>query len=211
MNYPTYLVHFNKNHSTKNGQFVSGDGDGDGIINDHANQNKYVKNPWAVRRKLQNKDGTLTEQGKKNIDAYNTDKKNLKSAEKEAKKLFKQSKGLKKDFGGSWDEVDDEDFFSETAKSYGLNTKDYDKAMKIRNDFKKNNEKYISDGLKMVTKMQDIDPERWKRVSRDSEYQSAKASTVFAAVLGLPINTIVGVIQTVNEKTNYDRYKFLDD
>ena len=35
-----YLMHFNKNHSKANGQFTSGDGDGDGIANDHANQRK---------------------------------------------------------------------------------------------------------------------------------------------------------------------------
>ena len=40
MSYPTYLVHFNKNHSPKNGRFTSGDGDGDGISNDHMNQLK---------------------------------------------------------------------------------------------------------------------------------------------------------------------------
>lgn len=35
-----YLIHYNKNHSKANGQFVSGDGDGDGIVNDHANGRK---------------------------------------------------------------------------------------------------------------------------------------------------------------------------
>lgn len=30
-----YLIHFNKNHSKANGQFISGDGDDDGIIDDH--------------------------------------------------------------------------------------------------------------------------------------------------------------------------------
>lgn len=35
MSYPTYLVHFNKNHNPKNGQFTFGDGDGDGKGNDH--------------------------------------------------------------------------------------------------------------------------------------------------------------------------------
>ena len=40
-----YLCHYNQNHSKKNGQFVSGDGDGDGITNDHANQNKK-KSGW---------------------------------------------------------------------------------------------------------------------------------------------------------------------
>ena len=37
MNYPDYLVHFNRNHGKKNGQFVSGDGDGDGVSNDRYN------------------------------------------------------------------------------------------------------------------------------------------------------------------------------
>lgn len=35
-----YLIHYNKNHSKANGQFISGDGDGDGVVNDHANQYK---------------------------------------------------------------------------------------------------------------------------------------------------------------------------
>ncbi len=43
MTYPDYLIHFNKNHSKSNGQFVSGDGDGDGVVNDHANQKKEHK------------------------------------------------------------------------------------------------------------------------------------------------------------------------
>ena len=38
--YPDYLVHFNKNHSSKNGQFTSGDGDGDGVSDDHAHRSK---------------------------------------------------------------------------------------------------------------------------------------------------------------------------
>lgn len=37
----SYLIHFNGNHSSKNGQFVSGDGDKDGVIDDHHN---YAKN-----------------------------------------------------------------------------------------------------------------------------------------------------------------------
>lgn len=36
--YPNYLIHFNKNHSSSTGQFISGDGDGDGVVNDHKNQ-----------------------------------------------------------------------------------------------------------------------------------------------------------------------------
>lgn len=35
-----YLVHFNGNHSSKNGQFTYGDGDKDGITDDHHNYSK---------------------------------------------------------------------------------------------------------------------------------------------------------------------------
>lgn len=40
MSYPDYLVHFNKNHNPKNGQFAPGDGDGDGQINDNVNRKR---------------------------------------------------------------------------------------------------------------------------------------------------------------------------
>ena len=40
-NYPTYLVHFNKNHDPKNGQFAEGDGDGDGIVDDRHYNSKF--------------------------------------------------------------------------------------------------------------------------------------------------------------------------
>ena len=47
------LTHYNKNHSKANGQFTSGDGDGDGISDDHHNQSKFL-----------NKDGSLTKYAK---------------------------------------------------------------------------------------------------------------------------------------------------
>lgn len=50
MEYPNYLIHFNKNHSAKNGQFVSGDGDGDGIIDDHKNEKKNLPSRAKARR-----------------------------------------------------------------------------------------------------------------------------------------------------------------
>lgn len=43
MTYPSYLVHYNKNHSKSNGQFVSGDGDGDGIADEH---HRYTKTEY---------------------------------------------------------------------------------------------------------------------------------------------------------------------
>lgn len=36
----TYIMHANRNHDPKTGQFTNGDGDGDGIIDDHHNQGK---------------------------------------------------------------------------------------------------------------------------------------------------------------------------
>lgn len=41
--YPSYLIHFNKNHSKKNGQFISGDGDGDGTADEHHRYTDYGK------------------------------------------------------------------------------------------------------------------------------------------------------------------------
>lgn len=41
-----YLIHYNKNHSPKNGQFISGDGDADGVRDDHHNYSKNkITNP----------------------------------------------------------------------------------------------------------------------------------------------------------------------
>lgn len=37
-----YLIHFNRQHDPKTGKFIFGDGDGDGIANDHAHQKEYV-------------------------------------------------------------------------------------------------------------------------------------------------------------------------
>lgn len=49
-----YLVHYNKNHSKANGQFVSGDGDGDGVVNDHANQKKQLTPEEKKKRAKRN-------------------------------------------------------------------------------------------------------------------------------------------------------------
>lgn len=38
--YPSYLIHFNRQHDPKTGKFTFGDGDGDGVSNDHKNQDK---------------------------------------------------------------------------------------------------------------------------------------------------------------------------
>ena len=45
MYYPNYLVHFNKLHSKSNGQFISGDGDSDGVADEH---HRYTKSGKTV-------------------------------------------------------------------------------------------------------------------------------------------------------------------
>lgn len=41
MEYPTYLIHFNQNHSPKNGQFTFGDGDSDGVSDERGRRGRY--------------------------------------------------------------------------------------------------------------------------------------------------------------------------
>lgn len=47
--YPSYLIHFNRQHDPKTGKFTYGDGDGDGVHNDHKNQNKSSLDTSARR------------------------------------------------------------------------------------------------------------------------------------------------------------------
>lgn len=50
--YPSYLIHFNRQHDPKTGKFTYGDGDGDGIHNDHKNQNKSSLDRSARRSEI---------------------------------------------------------------------------------------------------------------------------------------------------------------
>lgn len=48
-----YLAHFNKNHSKANGQFISGDGDGDGQIDDHAHRSRReIANKKVINKEI---------------------------------------------------------------------------------------------------------------------------------------------------------------
>lgn len=183
-----YLIHFNRNHSPKNGQFTSGDGDGDGIANDH----KYQKNSWAVRKGYQNKDGTLTKLGQRNLDAARQNEKNLKRTSSEAKKLMKKNKELHDIYEGTYDKIDDDlDYFNDYAKDRGLNTSAYSKAKKISDDFKNNNYSYIKNGEQMMKRMYDLNsnPATWTKIKKN-EKEMYKARLKTAAVLGLPISTL---------------------
>lgn len=48
--YPNYLIHFNRVHDPKTGRFSWGDGDGDGIRNDHGNQSSKLGSRSSPRK-----------------------------------------------------------------------------------------------------------------------------------------------------------------
>ena len=48
----SYLIHFNGNHSSKNGQFITGDGDGDGIIDDQHNDTTKRCLKWVANNQF---------------------------------------------------------------------------------------------------------------------------------------------------------------
>lgn len=103
---------------------------------------------WGIRR-YQNKDGTLTEEGRRHYSNYNTDRENRSRVYAEANKLMKSSSRLSRDFGGKAENVDDLDFLGYTAKQYSLNTKAFDKAMGDYNSFRRMNSKSIATGEKL--------------------------------------------------------------
>lgn len=101
--YPDYLVHYNKNHSSKNGQFISGDGDGDGIVNDNANRSKKKKGQYSAKIENYHK-GTIFQ------DAYYIDKRGNKRSYMSYKEMpvdaqnkeraKAKAKSLTKEYGG---------------------------------------------------------------------------------------------------------------
>ena len=64
-----YLIHYNQNHSKSNGQFISGDGDGDGIVNDHANQRKTAYGGKSKDSYTKDMYTKYTKAGYKNIES----------------------------------------------------------------------------------------------------------------------------------------------
>lgn len=86
---------------------------------------------WGVRR-YQNKDGTLTAEGRRHVNTYKTSgeyhkrtQEARKRVDEEGNKLIKRSKGLSRDFGGKHENVDDHEYFEYEARQRGLNTDSY--------------------------------------------------------------------------------------
>ena len=84
MAYPNYLIHFNKLHSRKNGQFISGDGDGDGTADEH---HRYSKNGVKSKeRSGEDFDGytrkkvtKIKDRSGEDFDGYNNQKEQLRA------------------------------------------------------------------------------------------------------------------------------------
>lgn len=118
---------------------------------------------WGVRR-YQNPDGTLTPLGKKHTKAYSESGEYHKRTEaarnkviEEGNKLIKQNKGLSRDFGGKYENVDDPEYFELVAQEYKVNTDSYwdsySKFMDARKkemNFNSLNKKSIERGKKII-------------------------------------------------------------
>lgn len=163
MAYPNYLIHYNKNHSKKNGQFISGDGDGDGTADEH---HRYSEKGISV--KSQTKSGTYKE------DYWNKNSKDLRYEQTSTTIEKKGGDGKKVDslitgeqkYGkmtyvrGDYDKADELfDTVGAKAASIYQETKDIDKAIKYLTEnisdipYKAiiSNTKYVDEGYDHVS------------------------------------------------------------
>ena len=142
--YPDYLVHFNKLHSKKNGQFVSGDGDSDGIADEHHRyskngvvekwsgdrvrsikiDSKNVKKNYKISRKMRDdleKAHNSSKPGKHYTEVANKTAAANKKAEEMAWKEFNSRKAK----GEKLDEYDYEDIFDKFISNLSPTGRDY--------------------------------------------------------------------------------------
>lgn len=104
----SYLIHFNKNHSPKNGQFISGDGDADGVRDDHHNYSKnkvtspkngsvkYTKDGRKIGKKLNTFDYIKTDRMEKSRQKFSREFSETESGKKAIKKSEKADKEFQK-------------------------------------------------------------------------------------------------------------------
>lgn len=207
---PSYLIHFNKNHD-KLGQFTFGDGDGDGIRDDHSNQKTYLKNRWGIRKGYQNKDGTLTSKGEKALNT-NQEYKNLSDKYNKEYKKLRKNKNLKEA-----DDVDNKTF-EKMAKEEGLNTKSFHESYTKMEEYHKKNEKYIIDGYNMTRRMLDTNPDFSKMTAKElfnmsehaSDVGSVFVSFLMDAFIGPSIYTpltIAGIVESIGSGVELSKYE----
>ena len=104
---------------------------------------------WGVRR-YQNKDGSLTNAGKKHVSNYKTGLSLDRKVNQEARKLINSDSRLKKDFG---DGTDDPMYLEYVASGYNISTKSLRNSMVKSYDFYSKNSKSIKEGRKIAKKL----------------------------------------------------------
>lgn len=97
INSSPYIMHFNKNHNPANGQFAPGDGDGDGIVNDHKyaytkdgskKTNKYIN---SILETSTAKENAMISDKEANKKLNKTLNKFIKSSRKDEEEAFKNN------------------------------------------------------------------------------------------------------------------------
>lgn len=104
---------------------------------------------WGVRR-YQNKDGSLTNAGKKHVSNYKTARSLNRKVDEEARKLINSDSRLKKDFGN---DTDDPEYLEYVASGYKISTKSLRNAMIKSHDFYSKNSESIKEGRKITKKL----------------------------------------------------------
>lgn len=104
---------------------------------------------WGVRR-YQNKDGSLTNAGKKHVSNYKTARSLNRKVDQEARKLINSDSRLKKDFGN---DTDDPEYLEYVASGYKISTKSLRDSMAKSRDFYSKNSESIKEGRKITKKL----------------------------------------------------------
>lgn len=104
---------------------------------------------WGVRR-YQNKDGSLTNAGKKHVSNYKTARSLNRKVDQEARKLINSDPRLKKDFGN---DTDDPEYLEYVASGYKISTKSLRDSMAKSRDFYSKNSESIKEGRKITKKL----------------------------------------------------------
>lgn len=104
---------------------------------------------WGVRR-YQNKDGSLTNAGKKHVSNYKTALSLNRKVDEEARKLINSDSRLKKDFGN---DTDDPEYLEYVASGYKISTKSLRNSMVKSHDFYSKNSESIKEGRKITKKL----------------------------------------------------------
>lgn len=104
---------------------------------------------WGIRR-YQNKDGSLTNAGKKHVSNYKTARSLNRKVDQEARKLINSDPRLKKDFGN---DTDDPEYLEYVASGYKISTKSLRDSMAKSRDFYSKNSESIKEGRKITKKL----------------------------------------------------------